>query len=68
MGRSVNKFTSSNIAQAIAEVLVKYPMTQIVICESQRSSWEIFIKGSVIKKLVRLLKNIDLHIIATGKN
>ncbi|WP_353929758.1 sensor histidine kinase KdpD [Okeanomitos corallinicola TIOX110] len=61
------RFNGSNVAQAIAEVAAKYRITQIVIGESQRSRWEIFFKGSLTQKLVRLLKNIDLHIIATEK-
>ncbi|QLE56072.1 universal stress protein [Nostoc sp. TCL26-01] len=59
--------TDTNIAKAIAEVAEKYRITQIVIGESQRSRWQILLKGSLTQKLVRLLKNIDLHIIATEK-
>ncbi|MBE9007707.1 universal stress protein [Fortiea sp. LEGE XX443] len=61
------RVTNSNIAQAIAEVAEKYRITQIVIGESQRSRWQILIKGSLTQKLVRLLKNIDIHIIASDK-
>ena len=57
--------TSNNIAHAIAEVAEKYHITQIVIGESQRSRWQILFKGSLTQKLVRLLKNVDLHIIAS---
>ncbi|MBD2294512.1 sensor histidine kinase KdpD [Anabaena sphaerica FACHB-251] len=60
--------TSSNIAQTISEVAEKYRITQIVIGESQRSRWEILLKVSLTQKLMRLLKNIDLHIIPTGKS
>jgi len=56
-----------DIAKAIADVACKYRVTQIVIGESQRSRWKILLKGSLTQKLVRLLKNIDLHIIATDK-
>lgn len=59
--------TNSNIAQAIAQVAEKYRITQIVIGESQRSRWQILLKGSLTQKLVRLLKNIDIHIIASEK-
>ncbi|MEH2239065.1 universal stress protein [Nostoc sp.] len=59
--------TNSNVANAIAEVAEKYRITQIVIGESQRSRWQMFLKGSLTQKLVRLLKNIDLHIIASEK-
>ncbi|MCC5636903.1 universal stress protein [Nostoc sp. CHAB 5844] len=61
------RVTNSNIAQAIAEVAEKYRITQIVIGESQRSRWQILLKGSLTQKLVRLLKNIDIHIIASDK-
>ncbi|MBR8838359.1 MAG: universal stress protein [Stigonema ocellatum SAG 48.90 = DSM 106950] len=60
--------TSSDIAQAIAELAKKYRITQIVIGASQRSPWQIFFKGSLTHKLLRLLKNIDLHIISAEKN
>ncbi|MBD2410309.1 sensor histidine kinase KdpD [Nostoc calcicola FACHB-3891] len=61
------RVTNSNVANAIAEVAGKYRITQIVIGESQRSRWQILLKGSLTQKLVRLLKNIDLHIIASEK-
>jgi two-component system sensor histidine kinase KdpD len=61
------RVTSTNVAKAIAEVAQKYRITQIVIGESQRSRWQILLKGSLTFKLVRLLKNIDLHIISTDK-
>jgi two-component system sensor histidine kinase KdpD len=58
---------SNNVANVIAEVAEKYRITQIVLGESRRSSWEHFFKGSLTQKLIRLLKNIDLHIIAGSK-
>ncbi|WP_392536115.1 universal stress protein [Nostoc sp. C117] len=61
------RVTNGNVANAIAETAEKYRITQIVIGESQRSRWQILLKGSLTQKLVRLLKNIDLHIIASEK-
>ncbi|MEH2115636.1 universal stress protein [Nostoc sp.] len=61
------RVTNSNVANAIAEVAEKHRITQIVIGESQRSRWLMLLKGSLTQKLVRLLKNIDLHIIASEK-
>jgi two-component system, OmpR family, sensor histidine kinase KdpD len=61
------RFDSNNIASSIAEVAQKYRITQIIIGESQRSRWQMLFKGSLTQKLVRLLKNIDLHIIASEK-
>lgn len=54
-------------ARAIAGVASNYRITQIVIGESQRSRWKLMLRGSLTHKLLRLLKNIDVHIIATDK-
>jgi two-component system sensor histidine kinase KdpD len=61
-------FSSNDVAGAIALLAKQYRITQIVIGESQRSRWQILWKGSLTQTLVRLLKNVDLHIIATEKN
>lgn len=54
-------------AKAIAEVARNYYITQIVIGESQRSRWRLILRGSLTHQLLRSLRNIDVHIIATDK-
>ncbi|MDX2215713.1 MAG: sensor histidine kinase KdpD [Oculatellaceae cyanobacterium bins.114] len=54
-------------AKAIAEVARGYYITQIVIGESQRSRWKLMLSGSLTHKLLRSLRNIDVHIISTDK-
>lgn len=54
-------------AKAIAAVAQNYYITQIVIGESQRSRWQLMLRGSLTHKLLRSLKHIDVHIIATDK-
>lgn len=66
-GGTLIRVKSHDIATAIADVAQKYHITQIVIGESQRSRWKILLQGSLTQKLVRLLKNIDLHIMASEK-
>jgi len=66
-GGTLIRVKSHDIATAIADVAQKYHITQIVIGESQRSRWKILLQGSLTQKLVRLLKNIDLHIMASDK-
>ena len=56
-----------DIPNAIAHVAQDKHITQIVIGESQRSRWKMLFQGSLTQQLMRLLKNIDLHIIATEK-
>lgn len=62
------RIKSANIAEAIAQVAQNYHVTQVILGQSQKSRWEILWKGSLIQKLVRYLKDVDLHIIATEKN
>ena len=54
-------------AKAIADVAQQHRITQIVIGESQRSRWKILLRGSLTHQLLKSLKNIDVHIIATEK-
>jgi two-component system sensor histidine kinase KdpD len=54
-------------ARAIAEVAQTYRITQIVIGESQRTRWKLLFSGSLTQQLLKALKNIDVHIIATEK-
>jgi two-component system, OmpR family, sensor histidine kinase KdpD len=49
----------------IIEVARHERITQIVVGETHRSRWELFIKGSIVQRLMRSLPDIDLHIIAT---
>jgi len=58
---------SNNIPKAIAQVAQEQHITQIVIGESQRSRWKILLQGSLTQQLVQLLKQVDIHIIATEK-
>jgi two-component system sensor histidine kinase KdpD len=59
---------SANISQAIAKTAKKYHITQVVIGQSQKSRWEILWRGSLVQQLVRYLKDVDLHVIATEKS
>ena len=67
-GGTFIRVRSHDVGKAIADVAHEYRITQIVIGESQRSRWKMLLDGSLTQKLVRLLKNVDLHIIATEKD
>jgi two-component system, OmpR family, sensor histidine kinase KdpD len=56
------------VLEAIAQTAQQYRITQIVMGESQKSRWQIFWKGSLTQQMLRLLKNVDIHIISTGKS
>ena len=57
----------SNALEAIVQTAQKYRITQIVMGESQKSRWQILFKGSLTQRILRLLKNVDIHIISTSK-
>jgi two-component system sensor histidine kinase KdpD len=59
------RVNGNNIAKAISEVAKQYRITQFVIGESQQSRWKLLLRGSLTQQLVRSLKHVDLHIIAT---
>lgn len=56
-----------DVANAIAETAQRYRITQIVMGESQKSRWQMLLKGSLTQKILRLIKNVDIHIISTTK-
>ncbi|XGV96436.1 MAG: sensor protein KdpD [Leptolyngbya sp. BL-A-14] len=56
-----------DVARAIAAAAQDYHISQIFIGESQRSRWKNLLRPSLTQKLLRSLKNIDIHIIATEK-
>lgn len=58
---------STKIAEVITEAAHQYHITQVILGQSHKSRWEILWKGSLVQKLVRYLKDVDLHIIATEK-
>ncbi|MBW4469691.1 MAG: sensor histidine kinase KdpD [Stenomitos rutilans HA7619-LM2] len=56
-----------DVARAIATAAQNYHISQIFIGESRRSRWKNLLRTSLTQKLLRSLKNIDIHIIATEK-
>jgi two-component system, OmpR family, sensor histidine kinase KdpD len=57
-----------SIIKAIVQAAQQYRITQIVMGESQKSRWQMFWKGSLTQQILRLLKNVDIHIISTSKS
>ena len=57
-----------NVIKSIAQTAQQYRITQIVMGESQKSRWQAFWKGSLTQQILRLLKNVDIHIISTTQD
>ncbi|AIE76284.1 Osmosensitive K+ channel histidine kinase KdpD (plasmid) [Synechocystis sp. PCC 6714] len=58
------RIESDNIVSAIMTAAGEYHITQIVLGETKRSRWNLLIKGSIVQRLMRVLPQVDLHIIA----
>ncbi len=68
MGGEFLRITDSNIAKAIAEVAHKYHITQVVLGQTKKSRWQLFLQGSPVQRLLRYLKDVDLLIIAADNS
>ncbi|HAG82845.1 MAG TPA: histidine kinase [Cyanobacteria bacterium UBA12227] len=68
VGGEFLRMTSTNIPKAIAEVAHNYHITQVVLGQTQKSRWDLLLRGSPVQQLLRYLKDVDLHIIAAEKS
>lgn len=61
------RVSGTNVPEAIAQVAQQNLITQIVLGQSQKSRLALLLRGSTVQELMRHLKQVDLHIIATDK-
>jgi two-component system sensor histidine kinase KdpD len=61
------RVNSTNIPKAIAETAHQYHITQVVLGQTHRSRWGLFLRSSPVQQLLKYLHDVDLHIIATNK-
>ena len=66
VGGEFLRVKGGNVPEAIAEVARKNLVTQVVLGQSQKSRWRLFLRGSTVQQLMRHLRAVDLHIISTG--
>ncbi len=57
---------SDNVVSVILAVAAEQHITQIVLGETRRSRWTLMIKGSIVQRLMQVLPQVDLHIIANN--
>jgi two-component system sensor histidine kinase KdpD len=58
---------SEDVVKAIVQVATSHNITQVVLGETRRSRWHLFVKGSIVQRLMQTLRDVDLHIIATSE-
>ncbi|MEY2856407.1 MAG: hypothetical protein RLZZ74_716 [Cyanobacteriota bacterium] len=67
LGGEFIRVDSNNITGAIAQTAKKYFVTQIVLGQTQRSRWQLLLRSSPVQELLKVLYDVDLHIISTNK-
>ncbi|MEH7610106.1 universal stress protein [Gottfriedia acidiceleris] len=55
---------SNSIASEIVEYSIRHNITSIVLGQSKRTRWEEIVNGSIVNKILRKTKNIDVFIVA----
>ena len=65
LGGSWHEMVASDVPSALVEFATALRATQIVLGTSRRSRWTEFMRGSIINRVVREAKGIDVHVIAT---
>ncbi|MBA2676970.1 MAG: universal stress protein [Ktedonobacteraceae bacterium] len=66
LGVRIERTKGIGIAPALAEYAREYQVTQIVIGHSGRTRLQEFLQGSIINDLVRLVRGIDVLIVANS--
>ena len=68
----VERAAGQDIAKALADYAAAHQVSQIVIGHSARSRWQELYQGSIINDLIRLVRGIDVLVVANaiddGKN
>lgn len=65
LGAEIIMLEGKSVSESLAKFAHENHITQIIIGNSQRTSWETFLRGSTINKLLALSKNIDVHVVST---
>ncbi|MEO7717180.1 MAG: universal stress protein [Capsulimonas sp.] len=60
----MEQVTGRDIAQALAAYAREHQVTEIIIGHSGRTAWQEFLQGSIINKLIRLVRGIDVLVVA----
>ena len=62
----IERTEGKDIARALADYALQHQVTQIVLGHSARTPWQEFIQGSIVTKLIRLVRGIDVLLVADG--
>lgn len=64
LGATVVTLSGRDVAETLATFATEQRITQMVIGHPQKSRWEEFVRGSTVNRMLRLCRNVDIHIVA----
>jgi len=64
LGATVVTLSGRDVAETLATFATEQRITQMVIGPPQKSRWEEFVRGSTVNRILRLCRNVDIHIVA----
>ena len=67
LGATVVTLSGRDVAETLATFATEQRITQMVIGHPQKSRWEEFVRGSTVNRMLRLCRNVDIHIVAGEK-
>jgi two-component system, OmpR family, sensor histidine kinase KdpD len=67
LGAEVVYLNGHSVSETLAAYANKKHITQIVIGQSSRTKVETFFRGSTINKLIKMVKNVEIHLIPIGE-
>lgn len=68
MGGEFIRIEGHDITKAIAKVAQANRITQIILGQTHKSRWQLLFKPSPMQKLMKYVKDVDLHIIADERS
>jgi two-component system sensor histidine kinase KdpD len=68
LGANVVKLKGTNVADELLKFAREHEITHVIFGQSARSRWEIILKGSVINRFLKEVKDAAVHVIPLDKN
>ena len=63
LGADIVTLKGKSVSSEITKFIERRNITQVILGHSQRSNWEVFLRGSTISKLIKYTNNVEFHII-----
>jgi two-component system sensor histidine kinase KdpD len=63
LGAETIELTGKSVSESLAAYANKKHITQIILGQSSRTKIETLVRGSTVNKLIKMVKNVEIHLI-----